>query len=254
MDHGPGSEFNIGRRTVPATPYTPGVSDGDDQRTVLLISDPAGRDLRAEVVAALDRMDVPFRMAVVGCDEPFSGLAEVADRMSELLRRFRPHAVHVSVGRTDLHRTVEEDGTSQPARRIADLRRDLHRIADAVSQSGENDLVLATPVPVREDGQDLIRANDIERLTVVVREVGRGRDVLIDRFDLAVDPFETSVPHLEPDGLTASPEGRWRIADSTARAVADALLRADHPWRRFGRPGSDSVLEGIPRPRHPELG
>ncbi len=228
--------------------------DGDDRRLVLLISDPAGRGLRSEVVAALDRMDVPFRMAVVGCDEPFGSLAEVADRMSELLRRFRPHAVHVSVGRTDLHRTLEADGTSHPARRIADLRRDLHRVVDAVNQSGESDLVLATPVPVHEDGQDLIRPNDLERLTVVIREIGRSRDVLIDRGDLAIDLFETAAPHLESDGLTPSTAGRWRIADSTARAVADVLIRADHPWRRFGRPGTGAVLEGIPRPRHPELG
>ena len=230
------------------------MTDDDDQRLVLLISDPGGRDLRASVVAALDRMDVPFRMAVVGCDDPFGGLGEVADRMGELLRRFRPHAVHVSVGRTDLHRTIEADGVSHPARRIADLRRDLHRIVDATSQSGESDLVLATPVPVHEDRQDLIRGNDLERLTVVIREVGRGRDVLIDRIDLAVDHSETAPPHLASDGLTPTSVGEQLIAASHARAVADVLLRADHPWRRFGRPGTGSVLHGIPRPRHPELG
>ena len=254
MSRGRDSDFNIGRREIRSPPYTPGVSDGDDQRLVLLISDPAGRDLRAAVVAALDRMDVPFRMAVVGCDEPFPGLADVAERMGELLRRFRPHAVHVSVGRTDLHRSLEADGASHPARRIADLRGDLHRIVDAVNQSGESDLVLATPVPVRDDGQDLIRANDVDRLTVVIREVGRGRDVLIDRCDLAIDLTESRPPHLASDGLTPSEAGRARVATSTARAVADALLRAEHPWRRLGRRGTGRLLEGIPRPRHPELG
>lgn len=243
-------------------PYTRGVLESDDQRLVLLISDAAGRDLRAEVVAALDRTDVPFRMAVVGCDDPFEGLAEVADRMGDLLRRFRPHAVHVAMGCCDLHRTIEPDGSSHPARRIADLRSDLHRIADAVHQSGESDLVLATPAPVVDACQDLVRANDLERLAVVVREVGRGRDVLVDRWDLAIDPVEASTSpetahpgeHLGPDGVTPTPEGRIRLAESTARAIADALLRADLSWRRFARGEGTQLLEGIPRPRHLELG
>lgn len=226
----------------------------DDQRLVLLVSDAAGRDLRAGIVTALDRTDVPFRMAVVGCDDPFAGLDEVAARMSDLLRRFRPHAVHVAVGRTDLHRTTEPDGTSHPARRIADLRADLHRIADAVHQSGETDLVLATPVPVRDDSQEMVRGNDVERLTVVVREVGRGRDVLVDRWDLAIDPAEADPAHLDPDGLTPSTAGAARIADSAGRAIADVLLRAEHPWRRFARGDDHRILEGIPRPRHLELG
>ena len=239
-------------------PYTRGVLETDDQRLVLLISDAAGRDLRAEVVAALDRTDVPFRMAVVGCDDPFSGLAEVAERMGDLLRRFRPHAVHVAMGCRDLHRTIEPDGSSHPARRIADLRLDLHRIADAVHQSGETDLVVATPAPVLDASQDLVRANDLERLAVVVREVGRGRDVLVDRWDLAIDIAEDAgldpMPHLGPDGITPTPEGRARLADSTARAIADVLLRADLSWRRFARGEGTQLLEGIPRPRHLELG
>lgn len=228
--------------------------ENDDQRLVLLLSDAAGRDLRAEIVSALDRTDVPFRMAVVGCNDPFEGLGEVAERMSDLLRRFRPHAVHVAVGRTDLHRTTEPDGSSHPARRIADLRSDLHRIADAAHQSGESDLVLATPVPVLDEHQELVRANDVERLAVVIREVGRGRDVLVDRWDLAVAAAEAGPPHLAPDGITPSPEGRARLAESTARAIADVLLRADHPWRRFARGDGTGRLEGVPRPRHLELG
>ena len=77
----------IGPRPARTTPYTRVVPEIDDQRLVLLVSDAAGRDLRAGIVTALDRTDVPFRMAVVGCDDPFTGLGEVAARMSDLLRR-----------------------------------------------------------------------------------------------------------------------------------------------------------------------
>jgi hypothetical protein len=43
------------------------------------------------------------------------------------------------------------------------------------------------------------------------------------------------------------------VADSTSTAIIDALLRADHPWRRFFRGGHGHPLQGIPRPRHIEL-
>ena len=117
---------------------------------------------------------------------------------------------------------------------------------------------LATPAPVVDASQDLVRANDLERLAVVVREVGRGRDVLVDRWDLAIDIAEDAgldpMPHLGPDGITPTPEGRARLADSTARAIADVLLRAVLSWRRFARGEGTQLLEGIPRPRHLELG
>lgn len=237
-----------------SAPYTRDMSDGAEQRLVLLVADEAGRNLRASIVNRLEEADVPFTMAVVGCDEPFIGLEEVATGVVDLLQRFRPHVVHVAVGERDLRDQPEPDGAMRPARGIADLRRDLHRIADAARQSGETDLVLATLPPVDDERQDRLRGNDIHRFNILVREVGRQRDVLVDRWDLAVDETARSPAHLEPDGHTLSEAGRDQVAASVATAIVDALIRADHPWRRFSRIGQGNPLEGIPRPRHLELG
>jgi len=229
------------------------MDEGDDRRLVLLIADEAGRNLRAPVVEHLERVGAPFRPAVVGCDDPFTGLEEVAAEIVDLLHRFRPHVVHVSVGASDLRDRMEPDGHRRPARGIADLRRDLHSIADAARQSGETDLVLATLPPVKDECQDEIRNNDVDRFNVVVREVGRQRDVLVDRLDLAVDEHAVAPPHLETDGVTLADAGRECVAESTCTAIVDALLRADHPWRRFCRGWGRHPLEGVPRPRHIEL-
>ena len=234
-------------------PYTRDMVEDDDRRLVLLLADRVGRDLRAPIVERLERADAPFRAAVVGCDDPFIGLGDVAARIVDLLRRFRPHVVHVAVGMDDLRDQVEPDGETRPARRIADLRRDLHVIADAARQSVETDLVLATLPPVDDHRQDEVRRNDVDRFNVVVREVGRQRDVMIDRWDLAVDETAEVPPHLERDGSTLSHAGREAVAESTCTAIVDALLRADHPWRRFSRLDSGNPLAGIPRPRHLEL-
>ncbi len=235
------------------SPYTRNMIDDDDQRLVLLIADQAGRDLRAPIVERLERMDAPFRAAVVGCDDPFSGLAEVSAGIVDLLHRFRPHVVHVAVGGGDLMDQPDADGHRRPARGIAEVRRDLHSIADAARQSGETDLVLATLPPVDDRRQDLLRGNDVDRFNIVVREVGRQRDVLVDRWDLAVDETATTPPHLESDGISLAIAARVAVADSTSTAIIDALLRADHPWRRFFREGHGRPLQGIPRPRHMEL-
>ena len=235
------------------SPYTRDMIDGDDQRLVLLIADEAGRGLRAPIVERLERVDAPFRAAVVGCDRPFIGLGEVAAEIVDLLHRFRPHVVHVAVGASDLRDRPEPDGQHRPARGIAELRRDLHSIADAARQSGETDLVLATLPAVDDERQDEVRNNDVDRFNIVVREVGRQRDVLVDRWDLVVDENAEAAPHLESDGITLTPEGRESVAESTSIAIVDALLRADHPWRRFCRDVARHPLEGVPRPRHIEL-
>ena len=235
------------------SPYTQDMIDGDDRRLVLLIADEAGRNLRAPIVERLERVDAPFRAAVVGCDEPFIGLGEVAAEIVDLLHRFRPHVVHVAVGASDLRDQLEPDGHRRPARGIAELRRDLHSIADAARQSGETDLVLATLPPVNDECQDGIRNNDVDRFNIVVREVGRQRDVMVDRWDLAVDEHAETPAHLEPDGITLTSQGRECVAESTCTAIVDALIRADHPWRRFCRGVGRHPLEGVPRPRHIEL-
>lgn len=233
-------------------PYTQDmIPDPLGQRLVLLLADTGARGLRPGLVKRLAMADVPFAMAVVGSDEPLEGLGDVADRMSDFLRTFRPHCVHVAVGRGDLRRTIEADGVSYPVRRIADLRADLHRVADAVKQSGETDLVVATLPPVVDERQDEIRGNDVDRLNVVIREVGRQRDFHVDRWDLAVDPV-ANPPHLAANGIALTDAGGERAGASAAVAIVDTLLRADHPWRRLGRGGVYS-MEGIPRPRHIEL-
>ena len=62
-----------------------------------------------------------------------------------------------------------------------------------------------------------------------------------------------SPAHLEPDGITLTSQGRECVAESTCTAIVDALIRADHPWRRFCRGVGRHPLEGVPRPRHIEL-
>jgi len=225
----------------------------EDQRLVLLLGDETGRLLRRLIVEKLEEADVPFRPAVVGCDLPFEGFSPVADEMSELLLKFRPHVAHVSVGRTDLRRTIESDGNSYPARDLVDIQRDLDRIVDATKISADTDLVVATAPPVRDEFQDLVRDDDINRLNVVIREVGQRRDVLIDRWDLAVDSATPDPAHLESDGHQLTEAGREQVANSATRAIIDALLRAENPWNQLGRVGRGSPLEGIPRPRHPEV-
>ncbi len=225
----------------------------EDQRLVLLIGDETGRMLRRLVVERLEQADVPFQPAVIGCDHPFQGFEAVAEQIGELLLKFRPHVAHVSVGSTDLRRTIEPDGNSYPARGLVDIRRDLNRVVDAAKISADTDLVLATAPPVRDDLQDLVRDDDIDRLNVVIREVGQRRDVLVDRWDQAIDRSATEPEHLEPDGHHLTQAGRERAADSTTRAIIDALLRAENPWNQLGRGGRGSPLDGIPRPRHPEL-
>lgn len=227
------------------------IPDPLGQRLILLLADAGARGLRPDLVKRLADADVPFAMAVVGCDEPLESLGDVADRMADLLRTFRPHCVHVAVGRGDLRRSIEADGVSYPMRRIAELRADLHHIADAVKQSGETDLVVATLPPVLDERQDQIRDNDVDQFNVVVREVGRQRDVHVDRWDLAIAPDATP-PHLAEDGIGLTDDGGKRAGASAAVAIVDTLLRADHPWRRLGRGGAHS-MEGIPRPRHIEL-
>ncbi len=209
--------------------------------------------MRVRMVDRLEAADVPFRPAVVGCDRPFPGLESVADAMSELLQTFRPHVAHVAVGRNDLRRSFEPDGTSHPARRLADIRRDLNRIVDAAKQSADTDVVLATAPPVRDDLQEDIRDDDLDRLNVVIREVGQRRDVLVDRWDRVIDRCPDGADHLATDGLALSPDGLDLVAASTTTAIVDALLRAENPWNRLTRIGRGSPLEGIPRPRHPEL-
>lgn len=226
-------------------------SDGHDQRLVLLLADAGARPLRSGLVTRLAIADAPFSIAVIGCDDPFDGLRSVADAMSDLLRTFRPHCVHVAAGRSDLRRSIEADGISYPTRRIVDLRSDLHRIADAVKQSGETDLVVATQPPVLDECQDEIRGNDVDRLNVVIREVGRQRDVHVDRWDLAID-LDADPRHLSDNGIDLTDVGGECAGRSAAIAIVDTLLRADHPWRRLGR-GSSHSMNGIPRPRHIEL-
>ena len=225
----------------------------EDQRLVLLIGDEIGRSMRARIVDRLEAADVPFRPAVVGCDRPFPGFEAVADAMTELLQTFRPHVAHVAVGRDDLRRTLEPDGASHPARRLADIRRDLNRIIDAAKQSADTDVVLSTVAAVRDDLQEEIRDDDVDRLNVVIREVGQRRDVLVDRWDQAIDRRPEGPDHLLPDGRGISSRGLDLVASSTTTAIVDALIRAENPWNRLTRIGRGGPLDGIPRPRHPEL-
>ncbi len=225
----------------------------EDQRLVLLIGDEIGRSIRQRIVDRLEVADVPFRPAVVGCDRPFQGFEAVADAMSELLQTFRPHVAHVAVGRDDLRRTLEPDGISHPARRLADIRRDLNRIIDAAKQSADTDVVLSTAAPVRDDLQEAIRDDDVDRLNVVIREVGQRRDVLVDRWDRTIDRRSEGPDHLTADGHGLSSHGLDLAATSTTTAIVDALIRAENPWNRLTRIGRGGPLDGIPRPRHPEL-
>ncbi|MDE0889325.1 MAG: hypothetical protein OSA40_07690 [Phycisphaerales bacterium] len=225
----------------------------EDQRLVLLLGDETGRLLRRPIVERLEEADVPFRPAVIGIDLPFDGFGPVAEEMGELLQKFRPHVAHVSVGRTDLQRTIESDGNSYPARGLVDICRDLNHLVDAAKLSADTDLVIATAPPVRDELQDLVRDDDINRLNVVIREVGQRRDVLIDRWDRAIDLSATEPAHLEPNGHRLTEAGLQRVADSATKAIIDALLRAENPWNQLARSGRSSPLEGIPRPRHPEL-
>lgn len=225
----------------------------EDQRLVLLIGDDIGRSMRMRIVERLEAADVPFRPAVVGCDPPFTGFEAVADAMSELLQTFRPHVAHIAVGRDDLRRTMEPDGVSHPARRLADIRRDLNRIIDAAKQSADTDVILSTLAPVRDDLQEDIRDDDVDRLNVVIREVGQRRDVLVDRWDRAIDRRAEGPDHLATDGQGLSSLGLDLVASSTTTAIVDALIRAENPWNQLTRIGRGGPLDGIPRPRHPEL-
>jgi hypothetical protein len=239
--------------------YTLGVSDSP-QRLILLLTDSEGIERRAKIVEELTEADMPFTPAVVGPSSGFAGIREVAVELPDLLARHRPHAVHLSLGHTDLIRRVEADGNSYTSEWFPEIERYLHQAIDAVVETALCELVLTTASPVKDDVQDEVRMSDVERLNAVIRSVAESRDVLVDRLDMVIS-LDTPPPsgeepapvaHLAGDGRSFTPTGRLIAARSVCNAVRDVLLRAEHPWRQMMRGGMGG-LDGISRPRHPEL-
>ena len=239
--------------------YTLGVSELP-QRLILLLSDKEGLERRAAVVEALDITDMPFAPAVVGPAHGFAGIRQVASELPDLLLKHRPHAVHLSLGHADLLRRVEEDGMSYTNERFAEIERYLHQAIDAVVECSMCEFVITTAAPVRDELQDDVRMNDVERLNTVIRSVAASRDVLVDRLDLVISREETpsdmdnsSEAHLAEDGRRFSSVGVRLAARSNCSAITDVLLRAEHPWRQMMRGGMGGGLDGLSRPPHPEL-
>jgi hypothetical protein len=234
---------------------------GRPQRLVLLLGDPLSLDRRPIVVEGLNRADIPFSPAVVGPPVPLRGVREAAMELPELLRRYRPDAVHLSLGHSDIARRVESDGNSYTRERIPDIELHLHQIIDAAAELATSELVIATTTPVKDDQQDEIRMSDVDRLNGMIRSVAESRDILVDRVDKAVsnsilpatshDPWPS--PHIDEDGYSLNRIGQQAVANSAVRSICDVLLRAEHPWRKALRMGLSSPFEGLARPPHPEL-
>lgn len=240
--------------------YTLGVTDSP-QRLILLLTDSEGLERRAMIVEQLACTDMPFSPAVIGPASGFNGIREVAAKLPDLLARHRPHAVHLSLGHADLIRRIESDGNSYTNERFAEIERYMHQAIDAVVETALCELVLTTASPVLDQSQEEVRMSDVERLNAVIRSVAESRDVLVDRLDMVIsvdtpppssqDP--SPVPHLAEDGRRFTPAGSLLAAQSTSNSVTDVLLRAEHPWRQAMRGGMAGKLDGLSRPRHPEL-
>ena len=181
--------------------------------------------------------------------------------VADLLRRYRPDAVHLSLGHVDITRQVEADGNTYTAERFPEIEVHLHQVIDAVTDLPGCECVLATAPPVLDTCQDVVRMDDVEQLNTLIRSVGDQRDTLVNRLDLAIatSPLPaTSVDHeparhLADDGRELTEAGRMAASRSTVQAICDVLLRAEHPWRKMLKPGQGDPFEGLARPRHPEL-
>lgn len=225
--------------------------NSDPQRVVLILSDESGLERRSLVVSAMENVDIPFAAAVVGPATGFSGIRALADALPELIRRYKPHAIHVSLGHADLVRRTQDDGKTYKAETFAAIETGLQSLIDAPIETAMCDFVIATATPVDDRLQDDIRMGDVERLNGIIRLVAADRDVLVDRVDVAI-PREEPQP-LEPDGHTLSESGKEVVARSAARAIAEVLVRAEHPWRQIMRSNLAGDFDGIKRARHPEL-
>ncbi|MCH2160943.1 MAG: SGNH/GDSL hydrolase family protein [Phycisphaerales bacterium] len=209
----------------------------------------------------MNRADIPFTVAVVGPVEPLTGARTTSYQLPELLREYRPDVVHVSHGHIDITRQVEADGNTYTSEHMPEIEMHLHHIIDAVAELPACECVLASTPPVIDSCQDTVRMDDVERLNTVIRSVGDQRDTLVDRLDLAIatsplpptDIDVTPARHLSDDGLQLTDAGQMAASRSTVKAIADVLLRAEHPWRKMLKLGQGKPFDGVARPRDPEL-
>ena len=236
----------VSRRTV-ILAYTLFVSD-HPQRLVLLLGDKESIDRRAEMVTALSTADMPFTPAVVGPGNGFSGISQVAHEIIDLLRIHRPQAVYLCLGHADLIRKLEADGNSYLPEDLPAIERSLHQVVDAVTETNACELVIATVPQISEVASDVVWPSDIEHLNIVIRSVCESRDVLVDRLDMTI-----SESMLKDDGLTLASEGQEAAVKSACTAIGDVLLRAEYSWRKMLKSGEGGNLDGMGRPRHPEL-
>ena len=218
------------------------------QRLVLLLGDSESVDRRADMVTALSTTDMPFSAAVVGPAHGFQGISQVATEIIDLLRTHRPHAVYLSLGHADVERNIEADGNSYLREDLSAIERGLHQVIDAVTETNACELVIATVPQISSAATDAIRPSDVEQINIVIRAVSESRDVLVDRLDVAI-----SESMLNDDGRSLSPEGQEAAIGSACTAIGDVLLRAEYSWRKMMKAGEGGNLDGMGRPRHPEL-
>ncbi len=200
------------------------------------------------MVNVLSSADMPFAPAVVGPAHGFLGISQVTDEIVDLLKVHRPHAVYLSLGHADVLRKVESDGNSYLMEDLPAVEQRLHQVIDAVIETQACELVIATAPNVSEAAVDSIRPSDVEHLNVVIRSVSESRDVLVDRLDMAI-----STPFLMDNGYSLTPNGQDAAVNSACNAIGDVLLRAEYSWRKMMKAGEGGHLDGMGRPRHPEL-
>ncbi len=200
------------------------------------------------MVKALSATDMPFTPAIVGPAHGFSGITQVADEIFDLLRTHRPHAVYLCLGHADVQRILDSDGNSYLPEDISSIERGLHQVVDAATETNACELVIATAPHISEIASDVVRPSDIEQLNVVIRSVCESRDILVDRLDMTI-----SESMLEKNGHSLTSSGREAAIKSACTAIGDVLLRAEYSWRKMMKSGEGSNLDGMGRPRHPEL-
>ncbi len=163
--------------------------------------------------------DIPFE--VLGPAESTGTSAHLAERIDDLVREYRPDAVHFNAGLDDVVWHVSEQRSEVS---VADYTMNLQRIIDSMRPTLGSDIVFATTTPVNDDAQTRMEPTEGERCNreiddynAAAQSVMLANNILINHLDAVIQADDEGF--LSSDGVSLNEAGNRAAAEAVAASI-----------------------------------